>query len=528
MKKPQKFTKAGYLAFTTPKISQKNLQQHKTCPSDTKKGKAGLQHLYFCQSGGIIPRLFNRPPHGRQNTGNTLQLLSVPYSPDTQSIIRHLEGAPGLIWFHEGKNSCTTEWLSAWPATEYEYLGDGQVRLAHYDSLTEKVNGDFFEILKKHCRSLPSKTPDKFTGGLAGHLSYDFGLELMGIRSRFRQSEKPLAVVGDYFWSLHIDHEAQTAEVNIQPDCPESVQKKIHHLVALLAENEQKTETIDGSFCSSWQSEMTEQEYCRAFNAIQNYLVEGDIYQANLTRRWVSSCSASDTTLYQALAANMQAPFSVFHRCASYSLLSVSPERFIQIKDGNILTQPIKGTRPRGQTPQEDNFLKQALVDSEKDRSENLMIVDLLRNDIARNALPGSVKVTRLFELQSFTNVHHLVSSICAKLSPEAHPLDVLRDAFPGGSITGAPKKRAMEIIDELENGRRGTYCGSAFYLSTDGQFDSNILIRSLSYADGELSCQGGGGIVIDSEVESEYSESEVKVRRILNALESCERRTQD
>ena len=451
-----------------------------------------------------------------------LQKINIPYCANilTLSDMGLLTQAQGLIWFHSGQDKKNSEWLSAWPSEVYEYLGQGRIRINKDEQHTDITGADWFEFLKQKMPNLPPLNGVNFNGGLAGYLSYDLGLEMLDIKSQLAATTLPLATVGLYLWCIHTDHEAQTSCVLIQDDCPASVVEKISILVkqlrAPIIQSTLKTPKLAGK----WQCDVTKTDYEKAFSTIKNYIVEGDAYQINLTRQWKNQCTdGNDWALYSRLTQLMPAPFSVFHRTPSCSLLSVSPERFVKILEGNILTQPIKGTRPRSKNKQRDIALKQELADSKKDQAENLMIVDLLRNDIAKNAVPGSIKVDKLFEVQSFRNVHHLVSSISGKLDSTKHPLDVLRDAFPGGSITGAPKKRAMEIIDELEAVRRGNYCGCSFYLTAEDQLDSNILIRTVTLQNNELTCSGGGGIVFDSNCVAEFDESSIKVERILKAF---------
>ena len=201
--------------------------------------------------------------------------------------------------------------------------------------------------------------------------------------------------------------------------------------------------------------------------------------------------------------------------------MCLSPERFLALHGHRVETSPIKGTRPRQGDARADELAAMELRSSEKDRAENLMIVDLLRNDLGRSCLPGSIHVDRLFELQSFPTVHHLVSTISGELREDCGAFELLRDSFPGGSITGAPKRRAMQIIAELEPDRRQAYCGSVFYVSADGRMDSNIAIRTLLCRDGEMLCWGGGGIVADSQWQREYQETYDKVGRFLTVLEN-------
>ncbi len=213
------------------------------------------------------------------------------------------------------------------------------------------------------------------------------------------------------------------------------------------------------------------------------------------------------------------APFSAYINTDQAQLLCLSPERFLAADQGRILSQPIKGTAARSEDPQQDAALAQALQHSEKNRAENVMIVDLLRNDLSRSCQPFTVRADRLFELHSFATVHHLVSTVSGQLRADCSPFDALLASFPGGSITGAPKRRAMEIIRELEPHRRGPYCGSVFYLSGCGRMDSNIIIRSFVCSNGDIRAWSGGGIVADSDCEEEFRETEAKMGQLLGVL---------
>ncbi len=449
-------------------------------------------------------------------------ITDLTYSPDTSTITNLFKDAPGLIWYHSGHETLESEWVSAWPTEEYSYLGKSNIQVSDFLGHSEIHHADWFEFLKlKANQHTHSPSNLKFTGGLAGHLSYDLGLELLGITSRHAATIQPLAVVGLYHWCVYFDHQNKRTYLITHRQCPKDIIDRVKERLSATEQFPDKPiQSTAKNTVEPWQCGMSRNQYDVAFARIKAYIVEGDAYQINLTRQWTSQTSGTnDWTLYRQLIEKMPAPFSVFHRTKDHSLLSVSPERFIQIQGNTMITQPIKGTRPRSAIPAEDLRHKAELMNSEKDRSENLMIVDLLRNDLSKNAQAGSVAVDELFALHSFTNVHHLVSTIRATLADGKHPLDALRDAFPGGSITGAPKKRAMEIIDELETVRRGNYCGCSFYLSADLQFDSNILIRTVTWTNNTLSCSGGGGIVFDSDCDSEFAESEVKVRKILTTL---------
>ena len=250
----------------------------------------------------------------------------------------------------------------------------------------------------------------------------------------------------------------------------------------------------------------------------------GEIFQANIARAWTGELvqGARPFDLFARLAAQSAAPMAAYLRLPGLALVSNSPERFVQVRDGQALTQPIKGTRPRGATPAQDAALAAELSASEKDRAENLMIVDLMRNDLARVCAPGTVKVPALWALESFANVHHLVSTVTGRLAPGATAVDLLRATFPPGSITGAPKVQAMKVIASLET-PRGPYCGSLFWAGFDGGFDSSVLIRTaacVETADGwRLEARAGAGIVADSDPHAERLETEAKIAAIVRAL---------
>ncbi|MDX1266805.1 MAG: aminodeoxychorismate synthase component I, partial [Oceanisphaera sp.] len=270
-----------------------------------------------------------------------------------------------------------------------------------------------------------------------------------------------------------------------------------------------------------WQANRTAAEYESAFDRVQQYLQAGDCYQINLTMRFNAPFSGDAWQAYRHLSEHNRAPFSAFLQLPDSQVLSLSPERFIALDGRRVETKPIKGTRPRGASELEDQRLAQDLLDAPKDRAENLMIVDLLRNDIGRVCVPGSVKVPSLFAIESFPAVHHLVSTITGELSSQLEGTDLLAATFPGGSITGAPKVRAMEIIEELEPHRRHGYCGSIGYLSAHGRMDTSITIRTLLAEQNELYCWAGGGVVADSQAADEYQELFDKLGKILPVLEA-------
>ncbi|GGI87168.1 aminodeoxychorismate synthase component I [Shewanella gelidii] len=361
-----------------------------------------------------------------------------------------------------------------------------------------------------------------FTGGAMGCFSYDLGRHVENIPA-LAQRDVDFAELhlGFYTWALVYDNQAGHWYLShYQGDTAlEQVKLVLEQHIDTQAFEKTFAPNAPFALLSHWQSQMSQQEYQQKFERIHHYLHAGDCYQINLTQRFEAQYNGDEWQAYLKLRASNQAPFSSFIRLPTSAILSISPERFIHLDDGQIQTKPIKGTLRRHTDDKLDQQAAETLRCSEKDRAENLMIVDLLRNDIGKVAKAGSVAVPHLFEIESFPAVHHLVSTITATLAPKFQACDLLKAAFPGGSITGAPKVRAMEIIEELEPSRRNIYCGSIGYISQDGKMDTSITIRTLLATEGKLYCSAGGGIVADSEMEAEYQESYDKVNKILPVL---------
>jgi anthranilate synthase component 1 len=261
--------------------------------------------------------------------------------------------------------------------------------------------------------------------------------------------------------------------------------------------------------------------YLERVRRAQDYIRAGDIYQANLSRHWRAHVDEdfSAAALYRSLRQSNPAPFAAFAQSGDFSILSSSPERLLRIRGRRVDTRPIAGTHPRGATAEEDRALKQALVSHPKERAEHVMLIDLARNDLGRVCEGGSVRVDEYMALETYTHVHHIVSNVTGELRADVSPVDALRAVFPGGTITGCPKVRCMQIIAELEDSPRGPYTGSLGYLNHDGSGDFNILIRTMSLMGGELEFRAGAGIVADSNPERELAESRAKARGLLLAL---------
>lgn len=352
-----------------------------------------------------------------------------------------------------------------------------------------------------------------FQGGALGLFGYDLGRRFETLPD-LAEDDIPLPdmAVGLYDWALIVDHHRQVVSLLSHAD--------VNVRLAWLDAQEPAT-SVDFQLTSGWRANMTEKEYAEKFARVQAYLQSGDCYQVNLAQRFQATYQGDEWQAFSRLNASNRAPFSAFVRLERGAILSLSPERFIHLANGTIQTRPIKGTLPRLADPAADRQQADKLAASPKDRAENLMIVDLMRNDIGRVAVPGSVRVPELFVVEPFPAVHHLVSTVTAQLPASRTACDLLRAAFPGGSITGAPKVRAMEIIDELEPHRRNAWCGSIGYVSLCGTMDTSITIRTLTACDGHLYCSAGGGIVADSQVDAEYQETFDKVNRILQQLET-------
>jgi len=363
-----------------------------------------------------------------------------------------------------------------------------------------------------------------FPGGAIGYFSYDMARRFQKLPSLAKADILiPDIKVGFYDWALILDHRLQQAHLIRHPQ-PELADKTWQTIKTQLTAVAAETKTLAAEtfqILSPFKSNLTQAEYTQAFAKIKDYILAGDCYQVNLAQRFSAEVTGSPWSAYHKLSQQLKAPFSAFLQYADFAILSFSPERFLKVQQGLVETKPIKGTRPRHSDPRLDAQLAQELAQSEKDRAENLMIVDLMRNDLSKVCQPGSVKVAKLFDIETFTTVHHMVSTVHGKLQSQKQAIDLLAACFPGGSVTGAPKIRAMEIIEELEPHRRSVYCGSIGYLGFNGNMDSNIAIRSLIWSQNKLHCYAGGAIVADSDAEAEYQETLTKVKRILQLLQN-------
>jgi len=371
-----------------------------------------------------------------------------------------------------------------------------------------------------------------FQGGAAGYVGYDWGAQLERVpRTRYDDLAIPDVMLGLYDWVIAWDHQTKRAWV-ISTGIPEQGAARRERAARRLAfVKERLAERRSGGRSAGGVPERLRrfvaqarlpEGYLDAVARVIEYVYAGDIFQANLSQRLEAPLAGTPFELYRRLRQRNPAPFAAYLAFGDVVVVSSSPERFLCVDAGRrVETRPIKGTRPRGVGPEHDAALALALAESDKDRAENVMIVDLLRNDLSRVCQPGTVRVPELFALEHYQTVHHLVSTVVGELAPELDALDLLRAAFPGGSITGAPKVRAMQIIAELEPTQRGVYCGSIGYLSATGALDSSIVIRTYLVVGRDVYFQVGGGIVADSDPEQEYRETLDKARGLIAALKS-------
>ncbi|TDV58351.1 aminodeoxychorismate synthase subunit I [Pseudomonas graminis] len=443
----------------------------------------------------------------------TCSVHPLPYHADPSGYFARVRVAPGAVLLDSGRPTADRgrfDLLSAWPLETLQPVAD-ESGPAFLQRLRESLARLGEAELPEHC-ALP------FAGGLIGYLAYDFGRLFEPLPDQAVDDlHLPSARLGLYAWALVSDHHKHTSQLVFHPALDQAERQR---LIALF---EQPVAQPNPSFklTAPFAPDIDAEQYRQAIERIHAYIQAGDCYQVNFAQRFRGQYLGDPWAAYQALRMACPTPFAGYLALPEGdAVLSLSPERFVRVSQRQVETRPIKGTRPRGRDAVEDAAFAQELLSSAKDRAENLMIVDLLRNDLGRACQIGSVKVPELFSLESYPNVHHLVSAVTGELADGKDALHLIGGSFPGGSITGAPKIRAMQIIDELEPTRRALYCGSLMYLDVRGSMDSSIAIRSLLAKDGQIACWGGGGIVADSQWEAEYQETFTKVRVLMETLE--------
>jgi para-aminobenzoate synthetase component 1 len=451
-----------------------------------------------------------------------MRLTALPYRPDSAQLFEAIADEPWSVFLDSGWPRSTAgryDILTARPGTTLVTRA-GMTEIRHADGRAELSPANPFDLLRSHLAADGEATGLPFAGGAIGYFGYDLARRLDPLPSLAEDAEGlPEMAVGIYDWAVLVDHQAQTCQLVSAGRDPRT-ERQWPGLVRLFADPPPPGATPRMPFrCGPVTSNFDPASYRQAFARIQQYITAGDCYQVNLAQRFSAPVSGDHWLAYQALRRLNPAPFSAYLNPPAARILCSSPERFLQVRAGQVETRPIKGTRPRAAAPEADSALARELAGSGKDRAENLMIVDLLRNDLGRVCAPGSVAVPRLFEVESFASVHHLVSTVTGRLAEGIDAVALLRAAFPGGSITGAPKLRAMQIIEELEPQRRGVYCGAIGWLGFNGDLDCNIAIRTLVSSAGRVRFWAGGGIVADSEAGAEYQECLDKAAAMLRLL---------
>ncbi|SHK07350.1 aminodeoxychorismate synthase component I [Tepidibacter formicigenes] len=405
----------------------------------------------------------------------------------------------------------------------YSFISANPFKILKFKNCEKDPLEELRKELKKY--KVNNDTDLPFIGGAVGYLSYDLCHYIEKLpRNAVDDVKIPDLYFGFYNWAIVIDHLENKTYI-ASPDINKDDENKIiENVISRI--NKAQENGID-SICYEknefprvkLESNFTKEKYLESVEKVRSYIRNGDIYQVNLTQRFYGKVNMTSFELYRDLRRFSPAPFGAFLNFEDVNILSNSPERFIKLVDNVIETRPIKGTRPRGKTVEEDIKLKEELKNSEKDKAELLMIVDLERNDLGRVSKIGSVKVPELFKLEEYSNVHHLVSTVVGELEENKDVIDVIKATFPGGSITGAPKIKSMEIIDELEPTQRNVYTGSVGYIGFDGMLDLNIAIRTIVKKDEDIYFQVGGGITWDSNPEDEYDETIHKAKSIMKAV---------
>jgi len=437
--------------------------------------------------------------------------LPLPYTASLSGLADRLAHLSGFVYLDSGDRefSAEMEIVAALPTTIHQ-LDDYSGNLSDWMTAVERdvrEGHDHHDILGRS---------NAFSGRVAiGSLDYNAPAgRLIG---QVDEPSRTMAAI--YHWLLVSHRPSATTELLFHADCPEDTRTAV--LAALESDKPDKSSAF--AITQPFKAAISKRDYQRSVEQIQAYILAGDCYQVNFAQRFESMLEGDAWTAYRAIRDNLAGGFSGFMRPSdNHAILSLSPERFLSIRDGVVTTQPIKGTAPRHSDPEQDRRLAEALERSEKDRAENVMITDLLRNDIGQFCEPGSVEVTELCGLHSFGNVHHLISTVQGRLATGTTAGQLLLATSPGGSITGAPKKRAVEIIAELEDLPRGAYCGSLFMLGGGDWLQSSIAIRTLEAHNGNLYCWGGGGITASSHWQAEYQETLDKVGPIMRALEAA------
>ena len=433
-----------------------------------------------------------------------------PYFSDGAECFAHFSELPYAVFLDGGQPFRQQERyqiMSAEPLQTITAHSDNFLSIDIYSEVKKEL-----ECLKRVVLIPNAIAHLAFKIGAIGYISYDYSRGYYTLPGHaISDISLPYAIFGIYDWSIVIDHHEKKTWLIAQSQTQlEWIKEQLSH---------PPLSNPSFQITRPFKSNISFEQYTDSFSKIKYHIRQGDCYQVNLCQRFNAPYEGSTWLAYQQLRQKNPTPFSAYLKFDHYVLLSLSPERFLKVKNQWVETKPIKGTIARFEDPDLDQKAAQLLLNSEKDKTENIMIVDLLRNDLGKCCKPGSIRVPQLAKLESFPNVHHLVSTIVGKLQEDQHALDLLKHCFPGGSITGAPKLRAMQIIDTLEHHRRSAYCGTISYVDVTGDMDSQITIRTFISDSEQLYCYAGGAIVADSQVESEYEECHIKIKRLIDTL---------
>jgi para-aminobenzoate synthetase component 1 len=462
----------------------------------------------------------------------TFDVIDFPYQPDAESLFARIRQLPDPVWLDSGKPRSLQgrfDIISAAPTKILE-SHNGRNTLTDSNGVQSKSTDTPFALAEALWQELEPAPPAlnslPFSGGLLGYWGYTLGTALHRIPPASEtRCNLPDLRLGVYTWALVLNHSTAKAQLIFHPQCAPGQRRDIRLLLEGSGPEHNCPEhnhiTDSFTLTSAFAPTSSQADHIRSVERIKDYIRAGDCYQVNLAQHFSAGYTGDTWHAYQQLRRALPSPFSAYLEWQGNAVMSLSPERFLKSSMGQVETKPIKGTMKRGETVEADNNNAVELINSAKNRAENLMIVDLLRNDLGKSCEPGSIRVPKLFALESFANVHHLVSTITGTLAKGESPFSLLEGAFPGGSITGAPKKRAMEIIEELEGCQRSLYCGSVGYVSTTGRMDTNIAIRTLLADGNALHCWGGGGIVAESDPQAEYQESLDKIQLLMDCLQS-------
>ncbi|MCY4641681.1 MAG: aminodeoxychorismate synthase component I [Gammaproteobacteria bacterium] len=450
-----------------------------------------------------------------------LTFADLPYQRDSALLFNKIAGEPWSVFIDSNRPAGTQGRYDIMVARPDVCITtqDCRTKIQTCSQSYTVLDGPFTVLREQLPETGPNTCDLPFAGGALGFFSYDLCRYMEKIPSVAANDVAiPDMVIGIYSWAVVVDHSKMKSV--LVGDCSNTRTKRCWNgLVKLFTSQANHKKHQEFRVNAPISSNMTRDYYGNAFRKIKQYILEGDCYQVNLAQRFTTDVEGDPWLAYQVLRKINPSPFSAYMNYPEFQVLSNSPEQFLSVKDGMVKTRPIKGTRPRSQDQNKDRCLAKELALSVKDQAENLMIVDLLRNDISKNCALGSVQVQKLFDIESFPNVHHMVSTITGKLRAHRSAMDLLRGCFPGGSITGAPKIRSMEVIEELEPHRRGIYCGSIGYIGFDGNMDINIAIRTILHRSHQMYFYAGGGIVFDSDEDAEYQETFDKAAAMMNLL---------